>query len=140
MNIETTLEKSFVRALFFTLGSRPDALKAMALVYPPWTPCHSYLKVPRPCGSQSTPSRPPAEWKTRAAATVGGTLAALLQSLRRAPPAERRRRLREANVSQLRIIAVGLQLTRCADEQRMLRKIAEASQHHLRGSYWRLTS
>ena len=96
---------------------------AIPVVNAPWISCQH--RVPRPCFP--TRHAPQTDWKTTAAAaTLGGTLAALLQRLRRAVPPERRRLLREASLAQLRIIAVGLELPQCADEQRLAKRISQA--------------
>eukprot|EP00435_Cladocopium_sp_Y103_P058454 s408_g20.t1 len=65
------------------------------------------------------------DWQ-RQAATVSGTLAALLQSLRRATLGERQRRLRAATLVQLRIISAGLRLRMSDSRPVLVQRIEDA--------------
>ena len=64
------------------------------------------------------------DWQ-RQASTVSGTLAALLQSLRRATLGERHRRLRSATLVQLRIISAGLRLRMSDSRPVLVQRIEE---------------
>ena len=56
---------------------------------------------------------------------MSGTLAALLQSLRRATLGERQRRLRSATLVQLRIISTGLRLRMSDSRPVLVQRIEE---------------
>ncbi|CAJ1373493.1 unnamed protein product [Effrenium voratum] len=93
----------------------------MALSFVGWRPAALWaLPAPRSrcrCLAQ--------DWKTQAS-TLSSTLVVLLQALRRASAKERRVRLQEANMSQLRIISAGLRLRICKSQEDLVRKIADA--------------
>ena len=64
------------------------------------------------------------DWQ-RKATTVSGTLAVLLQSLRRATLGERQQQLRRATLVQLRIISAGLRLRISDSRPVLLQRIEE---------------